>query len=99
MGTAPPADAPSPEAQDSATARASFSASPSGIELCGFELPFPFSFNLSFSLPSLDIDFPPSFDLQIGLSCDGEKPVSAPDGGGREGTKGLDDDDEFDTPD
>lgn len=95
MGSPPPVDAPSPADQDAISADASFGSSPIGFELCGFKLPFPFGFNLNFKLPALPFDFPPTFDLAFGLSCDIDKPISAPDGGGRKGTLGLDDDPEF----
>jgi hypothetical protein len=96
MGSPPPEDAPPPDVQDANGASASFSASPIGFELCGFQLPFAFAFNVNFSIPLPAFAFPPTFDLAFGLSCDLDTPINAPDGGGREGTLGLDDDPEFD---
>lgn len=96
MGSPPPEDEPAPEEQDAETSAASFSASPSGAELCGFPLGIDFAFNLNFpgiQVPSFT--FPPAFALPFALSCDIDKAIDAPDGGGREGTTGLSDDPEF----
>jgi hypothetical protein len=95
---APPPDAPTPSEQDAASAAAAFAPSPpAGPSVCGFALPglppFPPSFNLS--LP--DFGFPPAWLLPpLPTVCDLAKVVAdgVADGGGRVGTKGLEDDPE-----
>ncbi len=85
MGFAPPPDYPSPSAQDSAQADASFEPSPSGPSLCGFGIP---TFSFNFSLPGFQFPpagFPPQLNFGIALKCDLSDPIDAQFGfgGGR----------------
>lgn len=95
MGSPPPPDAPSVDAQASVDASISFEPSPSGASLCGFKFPS-FSFNITFRLPSFHFDFPPSFFFALSLKCDLSNPIDAEVGfgGGRIGTTDPPDEDE-----
>jgi len=100
MGFAPPADAPSPDEQDAAATAASFAPStPAGPSVCGFALPGLPPFPPSFSLPfPPDFGIPPAWLLPpLPSLCDLAKSIAdeVGDGGGRVGTKGLDDDAEY----
>ena len=97
MGSPPPVDAPSLADQQSLSISASLAPSPTGLEICGFQIPG-FDFNASFRLPGFpSLDFPPSFFFGLALVCDLSNPISADAGfgGGRAGTFGLEDDEEF----
>ena len=97
MGYFPPANAPSPSDQASASASAGFAPSPAGPSLCGFQLPL-FSYNIGFHLPKFPpFPFPPTFSFFIGLSCNLDQPFSASFGfgGGRVTTVDPDSDPEY----
>ncbi len=94
----PPPDAPSPAAQATIAANATFKDSPPAAQLCGFKIPRPsFSFSLNISNPLKIPAFPPKLVLAIGINCDASNPLdfsaSLPWGGGRIGTRDPDPDD------
>jgi hypothetical protein len=76
MGYPPPPDAPSLPEQAAIGASLSFEPSPSGLAICGFQLPG-FNFNLSFRIPLPSFDFPPIFFFGLALKCDLSDPISA----------------------
>lgn len=96
MGFPPPKDAPPPEEQSQAGIDAGFEPSPTGAQLCGFQLPgFQFSIQLpGFQLPSIAL---PNLNLALSLNCDLSDPIDGEFGfgGGRVGTADVDQDDEF----
>jgi len=99
MGAPPIPDSPTPDAQDAATAAASFAPSATGVSVCGFALPglpsFPPSFNFSFPP---DFGFPPAWALPpLPSICDLAKSIAdeVGDGGGRTGDLGLEKDPEY----
>ncbi len=95
-GSPPPVDAPPPEEQEAEAADASFADSPSGSELCGFPTTLPaIQLPPAFALPAIDFENPFQFDFALQLKCDLEDPVDAPDGGGRVGDTGLQDDPDY----
>jgi len=95
MGFPPPPDAPSLADQQSLSLSVALAPSPTGFEICGFQIPG-FEFNVTFRIPGFpSFDFPPFFFFALALNCDLSNPISAGFGGGRAGTSGLEDDEEF----
>src|SRR5690606_4725338 len=95
MGTAPPPDAPPPEEQDQVRVEGGFEPSPTGNALCGFGFPF---FGIGITIPGFN--FPivfPILNLALSLNCDLSDPIDGEFGfgGGRVGSKDVDQDDEF----
>jgi hypothetical protein len=84
MGSPPPPDAPAVDVQTGIVAEASFEASPTGPQLCGFGLPS-FSLSINIPFPPFPPPFPPPLNLVLALVCDLDNPIDAElsFGGGR----------------
>lgn len=96
MGVPPPPDALDLPAQNAITISASFETPPIGISICGFPLTIPpFGFNVSFSIPIPEFQFPPPFPFFLPMLCDLINPIASKYGGGRVGDPGLDADPEY----
>jgi len=87
-GTAPPVDAPPPEAQATATVDAGFPPSPTATDICGIKFPPTFTFSLSLNIPFPNFALPFPFNFSLSLKCDLDDPVDAEVsfGGGRKST-------------
>lgn len=97
MGSPPPKDAPSTQAQDLVEADAGFATGPTAFDICGFKFPPLFRFSFGFKLPSLNLPLPIKFSFSLGINCSLDNPfdVSAgvTYGGGRKASGPRDPDD------